>query len=261
MSEERQHPGSTHPVGARNGDARRNAATDLPTPPSGLVNEDHHSWQPGDSPRVNTIALARFGMVLVIVVEAMTFAGLISAFLSIRASLDFWPPLDQPRFPVIATAINTAVLLVSGATMFLFMTKYRKPDTSTATLTTLLVLTLALGGLFVGLQGIEWARLIGYGLTVTSSSYGSIFYVLIGFHAIHVLTAVLCLALVTASALRRQFPPEDGQHGSGIDLLVFRRLGLAGLVWSGLLLAWRYSLEPSPPTEGWWETRLDCGRQ
>ena len=206
MSEERQHPGSTHPVGASNGDARRNAATDLPTPPSGLVNGDHHSWQPGDSPRVNTIALARFGMVLVIVVEAMTFAGLISAFLSIRASLDFWPPLDQPRFPVIATAINTAVLLVSGAAMFLFMTKYRKPDTSTATLTTLLVLTLALGGLFVGLQGIEWARLIGYGLTVTSSSYGSIFYVLIGFHAIHVLTAVLCLALVTASALRRQFP-------------------------------------------------------
>ena len=86
------------------------------------------------------------------------------------------------------------------------MSKYRKPDTSVAVLTSLLVVTLALGSLFVGLQGIEWVRLIGYGLTVTSSSYGSIFYVLIGFHAIHVLTGVLFLALVTVFAVRNRFP-------------------------------------------------------
>ena len=205
MSEERHSPGDANPAGVRNGDARRNAAPDIPDPPVGMVNGGH-SWWTDDTPRVNTIALARFGMVLVIVVEAMTFAGLISAFLSIRASLDFWPPMNQPRFPVLATAINTAVLLVSGVTMLLYMSKYRKPDTSVVTLTTLLVVTLALGGLFVGLQGIEWVRLIGYGLTVTSSSYGSIFYVLIGFHAIHVLTGVLFLALVTVFAVRNRFP-------------------------------------------------------
>ena len=206
MSEERQYPGSSHPAGVRNGDGRRGTATDVPIPPEGMVNGGHHNWWTDDGPRVNTIALARFGMILVIVVEAMTFAGLISAFLSIRASLDFWPPLNQPRFPVVATAINTSILLVSGATMFFFMSRYRKPQTSAPTLTVLLIITLALGCIFVGLQGIEWVRLIGYGLTVTSSSYGSIFYVLIGFHAIHVLTAVLCLGLVTAGAVTRGFP-------------------------------------------------------
>ena len=204
MSQERQSPGSAYPPGARNGDAQH-TPSDATIPPTGMVNGGH-SWQPDDRPQINSIAVARFGMVLVIVVEAMTFAGLISAFLSIRASLDFWPPLDQPRYPVVATAINTGVLLASGVTMLLFMWRYRKPDVSVHTLTLLLVVTLALGGLFVGLQGIEWVRLIGYGLTVTSSSYGSIFYVLIGFHAIHVVTAVLCLAFVTVGLLTKQFP-------------------------------------------------------
>ena len=165
-------------------------------------------------------------MVLVIVVEAMTFAGLISAFLSIRTSLDFWPPLDQPRFPVVATAINTAVLLASGVTMFLFMWRYRKPDASVHILTLLLVVTLALGGLFVGLQGVEWVRLIGYGLTVTSSSYGSIFYVLIGFHAIHVLTAVLCLAVVTVNLLTKRFP----RRSAGMEA--------ASIFWYFVVLVW-----------------------
>ena len=231
MSQERSphtSGGSAYPAGVRNGDARR-SPSDTTVPPAGMVNGGH-SWQPQDpderDPRINGIAVARFGMVLVIVVEAMTFAGLISAFLSIRTSLDFWPPLDQPRYPVVATAINTAVLLASGVTMLLFMWQYRKPDASVPTLTLLLVVTLALGGLFLGLQGIEWVRLIGYGLTVTSSSYGSIFYVLIGFHAIHVLTAVLCLALVTVSLLTRQFPRRSG----GMEA--------ASIFWYFVVLVW-----------------------
>ena len=208
----------------RNGDARH-TPSDVTIPPAGMVNGGH-SWQPDDQPYINRIAVARFGMVLVIVVEALTFAGLISAFLSIRASLDFWPPLDQPRYPVVATAINTAVLLASGVTMLLFMWRYRRPDSSVHTLTLLLVVTLALGGLFLGLQGIEWVRLIGYGLTVTSSSYGSIFYVLIGFHAIHVLTAVLCLALVTVSLLTKQFP----RRSAGMEA--------ASIFWYFVVLVW-----------------------
>lgn len=215
---------ATHTSGARNGDARH-TPSDITVPPTGMVNGGH-GWQPNDRPQINGIAVARFGMVLVIVVEAMTFAGLISAFLSIRTSLDFWPPLDQPRYPVVATAINTAVLLASGVTMLLFMWRYRKPDASVHTLTLLLVVTLALGGLFVGLQGIEWVRLIGYGLTVTSSSYGSIFYVLIGFHAIHVLTAVLCLAAVTVGLLTKQFP----RRSAGMEA--------ASIFWYFVVLVW-----------------------
>ena len=215
MERERDYPRESG-AGAVNGGASR-PAVDAPIPPA-ATNGGYGGQPPGDQPRrVDPIAAARFGMALVIVVEAMTFAGLISAFLSIRTSLEFWPPLDQPRFPVIATAINTVILLASGGTMFAFRRLYRKPDTGAPALTALLVTTLALGCLFVGLQGVEWARLIGYGLTVQSGSYGAIFYIIIGFHAIHVLTAVLCLALVTVNALKRGFPrPSGGMEAASI---------------------------------------------
>jgi len=40
--------------------------------------------------------------------------------------------------------------------------------------------------IFLAVQGFEWARLIHFGLTVSSSVYGSLFYTIIGFHALHV---------------------------------------------------------------------------
>ena len=45
------------------------------------------------------------GMLIFVVVEAMLFAGLISAFTIIRSSALVWPPLDQPRLPLEETAL------------------------------------------------------------------------------------------------------------------------------------------------------------
>ncbi len=206
MSQKSPFIGTTSPpVTARNGDGRERLVIDVPTPPSVAENGGGPWWEE-DSVRIDRVALARFGMILVIVVEAMTFAGLISAFLSIKASLPEWPPLDQPRFPIEATAINTAILLASGVTLFFFRRLYREEDSTSGRLTLLLAATALLGALFVGLQGVEWARLIRFGLTVTSSSYGSIFYVIIGFHALHVVCGVLCLSAVTWMAVGRNFP-------------------------------------------------------
>ena len=195
---------SSPPVTAGNVVGRERLAIDVPTPPSVAGNGDGRWWEE-EGPRIDRVALARFGMILVIVVEAMTFGGLISAFLSIKASLPEWPPLDQPRFPVAVTAINTAILLASGVTLFFFRRLYREEDSTSGKLTSLLAATALLGALFVGIQGVEWARLIGHGLTLTSSSYGSIFYVIIGFHALHVVSAVLCLGIVTWMAVASNF--------------------------------------------------------
>jgi heme/copper-type cytochrome/quinol oxidase subunit 3 len=55
-----------------------------------------------------------------------------------------------------------------------------------------------LGAVFVTVQGIEWVRLIGYGLTMTSSSFGSFFYLIVGAHALHAVAAILGLAYARA---------------------------------------------------------------
>ena len=60
----------------------------------------------------------------------------------------------------------------------------------------MLGIAIGLGAFFVVFQGVEWVRLIGYGLTVTSSTYGSFFYVIIGTHALHALAAIAALAWV-----------------------------------------------------------------
>ena len=57
-----------------------------------------------------------------------------------------------------------------------------------------LVLAVGLGGLFVGIQGYEWAGLIREGLTLTSSTHGSFFYVIVGMHAVHAVAAIGVLA-------------------------------------------------------------------
>ena len=45
-----------------------------------------------------------FGMLVFVLTEAMLFAGFISAFTIVKASAPVWPPPDQPRLPVEATA-------------------------------------------------------------------------------------------------------------------------------------------------------------
>ena len=54
------------------------------------------------------------GMLLFVMAEAMLFAGLISAFQIVKAGAVVWPPLDQPRLPLEATAFNSVVLMASG---------------------------------------------------------------------------------------------------------------------------------------------------
>ena len=46
---------------------------------------------------------------------------------------------------------------------------------------------------FAAVQRMEWTRLIHYGLTLQSSSYGSFFYLIIGAHALHAVAALVLM--------------------------------------------------------------------
>lgn len=125
------------------------------------------------------------GMVVFILTEVMVFASFISAFTIVKSGFNNWPPMGQPRLPVMATAFNSLFLFASAWTIT--KAKGRK---------NFFLLTLILGLLFVILQGREWFHLLRYGLTLTSSVYGSFFYLIIGFHALHVLGAVTALSFM-----------------------------------------------------------------
>src|SRR5688572_642743 len=145
-------------------------------------------------------------MAIFLFTEVMLFAGLISAHTITRASSAVgWPPPGQPRLPVEDTAVNSAALILSGVVVFFAQRRFRRDR---ATAFGPMAVALALGAFFVGFQGVEWAQLIGEGLTLTSSTHGAFFYLIVGVHALHALAALIALGWALFRLRRGLLPPS-----------------------------------------------------
>jgi cytochrome c oxidase subunit 3 len=184
------------PAGGTGGDWLPPSAPEGPDPGSGGPAD---SWPP--------LSNARLGMWMLIATESMFFGGMVAAFLVLRLGAAVWPPPFQPRLPVGVTAVNTLILLASSYALVRAGQAVRRDDRRG--LTRWLLYTGLLGGLFLAVQGIEWVRLVHFGLTVSSGIYGATFYTLIGTHGVHVLGALTWLALVLAGAARGRYTARD----------------------------------------------------
>ena len=151
----------------------------------------------------------RLAMLFFLSAETMLFGAFVSGFFVLRLAAPQWPPPLQPRLPVIVTGLNTFVLMTSSAALIAAMAGFRRRDRTR--LIHGLALTGALGALFLAVQGYEWARLISYGLHVTSGAYGATFYTLIGLHAAHVIGALVWLLAALYLAAHGRF--LDGRAG------------------------------------------------
>lgn len=172
-----------------------------PRPPSG---EDPWPDDGGESPGpAPALANWRLGMLMLLAGESMFFGGLVTAFLHLRLSAPVWPPPLQPRLPVGLTFVNTLILLASSYVLVRATRAIRADDRRG--LTWGLGITGLLGALFLIVQGVEWVRLVHFGLRVSSGTYGATFYTLIGAHGVHVAGAVIWLALVLVAALRGRY--------------------------------------------------------
>ena len=171
------------------------------------------------------ISTARLGLSMFLAAETMFFAGLIGSFLVFRLGTVPWPPPFQPRLPVAVTGVNTAILLLSGLTMWLALRAVRAGKLSG--LVKYLLATVVLGGVFLSIQGYEWIRLVHYGLTMSSGIYGATFYTLIGCHAFHVLGAAFWLMVVVLWAQRGKY---TAQSHTGVEL--------CGMYWTFVVALW-----------------------
>jgi len=132
------------------------------------------------------------GMYLFIASELVLFATLLFVLFWVRAGIvNEWPPAGQPRLPLVITGINSIVLLCSGYAMYRAWRSVKQ--NLIRQLTRWLMITCILGVVFLTVQGFEWIRLISFGLSMTSSFYGAMFYSIIGLHAIHVFVTVFFL--------------------------------------------------------------------
>ncbi len=180
---------------------RREGNDFLPPPDAGPGGGDE------DRPNTPLIGNAQLAMVIFILAEVMFFTGLIGAFLVFRFSGQPWPPPFQPRLPVGVTAVNTVFLLASSYTFIRAKKSIRNGDTRG--LCIFLTITASLGLVFLLIQGYEWLQLLNFGLRVSTGTYASTFYTIVGAHAFHVSSAVLWLLVVLSRAWRGHFSPEN----------------------------------------------------
>ncbi len=146
----------------------------------------------------------------------MFFAALISALFILRLGMPVWPPPLQPRLPVGVTTANTVILLFSSLAMMNAGRALARDDRRRVV--RWLTVAAILGGIFLAVQGYEWVQLVHFGLTMSSSTYGTTFYTLIGTHALHVAGALVWLLALLGLAMAGRVSRERGTAVRGCVL-------------------------------------------
>jgi len=200
--------------------------------PALLVTVESYGSAP--SPQRPLIDSRQFAMLIFIVTEVMFFASLVSAYLIIRSGVEEWPPWGQPRLPVWSTALNTAVLLSSGIAAYLSGRQLRAGlEAAHRTMG----IAVALGTFFLVFQGYEWMQMLGFGLTMTSSTYGGLFYLIIGTHGVHVLGALTALAYTGMRMNPGQEQPITQGGASAVRMLWYFVVGVWPILYVLVYLA------------------------
>ncbi|HEX6235931.1 MAG TPA: heme-copper oxidase subunit III [Acidimicrobiales bacterium] len=141
------------------------------------------------------------GVIVWLASELMFFAGLFAAYFTLRGVNDVWPP-DDVELATARTAIATVVLLASSYTMHLAVGAAQRDDRRAAI--GWLGITMVLGGLFLANLVTEYAEAP---FQIDSHAYGSIFYLMTGFHGLHVLGGLVLMAAIMAAIVGRSLAP------------------------------------------------------
>ena len=166
---------------------------------------------------------AKTGIWVALAAITMSFAALTSA-LVVRQGVGMdWRHLTLP--PILY--LNTLLLVVSSGTLELarrrVVTYARGSENQIAAPMRWLVITLALGLLFVVGQCAAWLQLKSQGVYLATNPNSSFFYVFTGVHAVHVLGGLLGLIYVISklhrSVLRRGTLAAASQYWHFMDLL------------------------------------------
>ena len=104
-------------------------------------------------------------------------------------------------------AINTAILLLSGVTITI--AHHALKEGNRRVLNIFLALTFLLGFIFLGLQAEEYIyAYTELGLTLSTGIYGSTFFMLTGFHGLHVTLGAIMLLVICFRTMKGHFTPQ-----------------------------------------------------
>ena len=156
-------------------------------------------------PSAGRPSMLAVGTVVWLASELMFFSGLFAGWFTLRAATPVWPPEGAELDPV-RTGVATVVLLASSFTMHAATRAAEHGHRRTAV--RWVVATVVMGSAFLVNQGLEYTELH---FTMASHAYGSIFYLMTGFHGLHVLGGLtLMLAVAGVGTGRTRASLSEG---------------------------------------------------
>lgn len=189
-------------------------------PSGGGQHHDHHGK-------------ALFGFTVFLLSESMIFVSFFVTYILLRLSIPSWVPAGSKGAELSgATIIETAVLLSSSFVIY-FAERALKQDKLTQ-FRRLWMLTSAMGIFFLSGEAREWVN-NDFGLT--TGLMGGTYYLLTGFHGLHVLTGIGLQMLM----LGRSFRPknyQDGYFGVTATSLFWHFVDVIWIVLFSLLYLW-----------------------
>ncbi len=179
-------------------------------------------------------------MWIFLVSDTFIFTCFLVGYLNVRrTTTDPWPypsevfalELFGHNLPLILIAIMTFVLITSSGTMALAVRYAHFRDKQK--IFWFMVITALFGATFVGMQVFEWSKLISEGVRPWGNpfgapQFGSIFFMVTGFHGLHVSIGVLYL-LIVANKIRRGDYDKKGNY---------EIVEITGLYWHFVDLVW-----------------------
>lgn len=185
----------------------------------------HAGAEPQESP-LTPESWGKLGMWLFLAGDAMSFGGLIVGYGILRHASKSWP-VPAEVLGVNLTAFMTFVLIVSSVTMVLSLSAIQHGDR--ARFKKFMGLTILGGLFFLGCQAYEWTHLIHdtlpkYNLSFSKDLFATTFFVLTGFHGMHVTGGVIYNICVLAAVTRGRYQAKHVE--------------IAGLYWHFVDLVW-----------------------
>ena len=188
------------------------------------VAEHHGGVEPAETP-LTPESWGKLAMWLFLAGDAMSFGGLLAAYGALRYSDPTWPH-PSSILGIQLTAGMTFLLVCSSVTMVEALAAVRQGND--ARFRMFLGLTILGGLMFLGLQAHEWTNLIVHeGQSVQRNNFGATFFVLTGFHGMHVFSGVVYLTIIMFRGLSGAYSPH---HNTEVEI--------AALYWHFVDLVW-----------------------
>ena len=172
--------------------------------------------------------------------ELMFFAALFASYFTIRSvSPELWAE-NTALLNIPFASVNTTILVLSSLTCQLGVFAAERGQVGRVGtvfnprnwgLREWFILTYVMGAIFIAGQATEYASLVQEGTTISSSAYGSMFYLTTGFHGIHVTGGLVAFLLV----LGRTYIARRFTHEQAVSAIVVSYYWhFVDVVWIGL---------------------------